>query len=261
MNTIINNKVHHYSLVLELDEELRDWYENQLDKGAYLQHLIAEDRDRQLYPEPMDPQTKQNEKRTAGDYTIIQAVHIGDREIVVGENPFGADGEKYMCGFCQQNELFARYDDILCSDDFPEIIGIFGKRVAEQAEKTRVALLTPKIQGIRDMPLTAQDCTLISHDDDLNDKIVVIDPGVLRREYRKATHQIKLCVGGFGASPHSRGSACYCVDLYSGNTIRYERRDILGTLTREQLPKWAEHGLITYQQNQQQKKSVTKEAR
>lgn len=26
------------------------------------------------------------EKRMAGDYEIIQAVHIGDREIVVGEN-------------------------------------------------------------------------------------------------------------------------------------------------------------------------------
>ena len=49
MNTIINNKVHRYSLVLEMDEELRDWYENRLDKGAYLQHLIAEDRDRHLY--------------------------------------------------------------------------------------------------------------------------------------------------------------------------------------------------------------------
>lgn len=26
------------------------------------------------------------EKRMAGDYEIIQSVHIGDREIVVGEN-------------------------------------------------------------------------------------------------------------------------------------------------------------------------------
>ena len=27
------------------------------------------------------------EKRMAGDYEIIHALHIGDREIVLGENP------------------------------------------------------------------------------------------------------------------------------------------------------------------------------
>lgn len=27
------------------------------------------------------------EKRMAGDYEVIQAVHIGDREVVLGENP------------------------------------------------------------------------------------------------------------------------------------------------------------------------------
>lgn len=28
------------------------------------------------------------EKRKAGDYEIIHALHIGDQEIVVGENPW-----------------------------------------------------------------------------------------------------------------------------------------------------------------------------
>lgn len=51
MNTIISNKVHHYSLLLELDDEMKDWFENQLDKGKYLEHLIIEDRERQNYPE------------------------------------------------------------------------------------------------------------------------------------------------------------------------------------------------------------------
>lgn len=32
------------------------------------------------------------EKRMAGDYEIIQAVHIGDREIVVGENQADEQG-------------------------------------------------------------------------------------------------------------------------------------------------------------------------
>lgn len=202
-----------------------------------------------------------DEKRMAGDYEIIQSVHIGDREIVIGENPENQDGQKYMCAYCTANELFARYDEVLVSDDYPEIVKIYGERVAEQAEKTRVELITPKIQGIPNAALTAKDCTPVSYDDDLNGKVVVIKPEVLRREYRMATRQIKLCVGGFGASPHSRGSACYCVDLYSGKESRFERRDILGTLEPEKLPKWAELGLVDYRQRKSQQQKDVKEAR
>jgi len=182
-------------------------------------------------------------KRKAGDYEIIHAMHIGDQEIVVGENPAAAAGQMYMCAFCEQNEIFARYDEILCSDDYAEIIGIYGQRVAEQAEKTSIELKGPKIQGISNAPITAAGCTPITSDDDLNGKVVVIRPDVLRREYRRATNQVALCDGGFGASPRSRGSACYCVNLYTGKTSRFERRDILGILQDDQIPKWAQHGL------------------
>ncbi len=189
------------------------------------------------------------QKRMAGDYEIIHAMHIGDREIVVGENPDAAAGQKYMCAFCQRNDFFALHEEVLCSDDYPEIIGIFGQRVAEQAARTRIALNGPKIQGIANAPITASGCTPISSHDDLNGKVVVIRPDVLRREYRSATNQVALCDGGFGASPNSRGSACYCVNLYTGKTSRFERRDILGILKDEQIPKWAQHGLRAHQQS------------
>ena len=81
---------------------------------------------------------------------------------------------------------------------------------------------------------------------------------MVRREYRRATRQLKLCMGGFGASPHSRGSACYCVDLYTGKESRYERMDVLGTIQPEDLPDWAKHGLTAIQQ-EQAKKKTTKE--
>lgn len=204
---------------------------------------------------------EQNEKRMAGDYEIIQAVHIGDREIVLGENQADTNGQKYMCAYCRKNDILVFYDDCMGSDDYPEMVKMFGERIAEQAEKTRIELRTPVIQGINNTPLTVADCTPISYDDDINDRFIVIKQEVLRREYRSATHQIKLCTGGFGAYPNSRGSACYCVDLYSGDQARYERRDVLGTLTREQLPKWAEHGLQNYLQQQRQKKAKAKEDR
>ena len=198
-------------------------------------------------------------KRKAGDYEIIHAMHIGDQEIVVGENPAAAAGQMYMCAFCEQNEIFARYDEILCSDDYAEIIGIFGQRVAEQADKTSIELKGPKIQGISNAPITAAGCTPITSDDDLNGKVVVIRPDVLRREYRRATNQVALCDGGFGASPRSRGSACYCVNLYTGKTSRFERRDILGILQDDQIPKWAQQGLQIYEHSKRSIKTQSTE--
>lgn len=203
--------------------------------------------------------TEQVEKRMAGDYEIIQAIYIGDREIVIGENPAAAEGEKYLCAFYTANELFARYDECIVSDNYPEIVKSFGERVVLQAEKTRQELARPRFQGIKDAPITARDCTPLSGEDDLEGKIVVIRQDVLRREYRVATHQLKLCRGGSGARPNSRGSACFCIDLYSGNEARFERWDVLGTMEPEQLPKWAKHHLENIRRAERQKQE--KEAR
>lgn len=76
---------------------------------------------------------------------------------------------------------------------------------------------------------------------------------------RKSGRVSEICTGGFGASPRSRGSTCYCVDLYSGKESRFERMDVLGTLEPEQLPEWARLGLVEYRQKQQ--KSKEQEAR
>ena len=183
------------------------------------------------------------EKRMVDDYVIIHAFHIGDREIVLGENPSGVDSERYMCAFYQSNGLMAGYTEVMVSDDYPELAKLFGERVAEQAEKTRIDLNGPKIQGIPNAPITADGCEVIGCQHNLQGKIVVIKQEVLRPEYRRATSQLQLCTGGFGASPNSRGTACYCTELYSGKTSRFERGDILGTIAPEKLPEWAKHYL------------------
>jgi hypothetical protein len=200
------------------------------------------------------------EKRMAGDYEIIQAIMIGDKEIVIGENQADINGQKYMTAVGEWNDLFEFYDQVLVSDDYPEIVGYFGQRVTEQAKKTRDELFRPNLEGIDNTVITSDDCTAITHDDDLNGRIIVIKPEVLRREYRRATNQIKLCKGGFGASPNSRGSAVYCKDLYTGKESRYERRDVLGTLEPDMLPKWARPEIVKIVQDDK-KKERNKEER
>lgn len=193
------------------------------------------------------------EKRMAGDYEIIQSVHIGDREIVVGENPADADGLPYLVAYYESNAIIGRYYDAVGSDDFPEIMEIYGQRIMEQAQKTRAELSTPKMQGIDNSLITAEGCTPISYDDDLHGKVIVIKPEVLRPEYRRATSQLKLCTGGFGAYPHSRGSAVFCTEIYTGRQSRFERRDIIGILEPENQPKWVQHYLLILQQAEKQK--------
>jgi len=205
--------------------------------------------------------TETNEKRMAGDYEIIHALHIGPSEIVIGEYQAAPEGEKYLCAFCVSNELFSRYDDCIVSDDYAEIVQNFGERVAKQAKETRQELFKPRFQGIPNDPITIKGCTPLSCEDNLDGKVVVIKQEVLRREYRMATHQLKLCRGGSGAHPNSRGSACFCIDLYSGKTSRFERRDVLGTMEPEQLLNWAKHHLENIRQTERQKNEKDKEER
>lgn len=201
------------------------------------------------------------EKRMAGDYEIIQAVQIGAYEIVVGENVADGNNLPYMVAYYESNAIMGRYFDAVGSDDFPEIMEIYGQRIMAQAQKTRAELSKPKIQGIDNSPITAEGCTPISYDDDLHGKVIVIKPEVLRPEYRRATSQLKLCTGGFGAYPHSRGSAVFCTEIYTGRQSRFERRDVLGVLEPENQPKWVQHYLLVLQQNEMQKQASDKEAR
>ena len=150
------------------------------------------------------------DKRMAGDYEIIHAFHIGDKEIVIGENIEADEDERYMCAFCEKNEIMERYSDLIASDDFCEVAKLYADRLSEQAEKTRQATFTPKFQGIDTTPLTEEDCTLITADDYIKGQLIVIKQDALRQEYRMSTHQLKICTGGFGCKWGAPSSAFPC---------------------------------------------------
>lgn len=202
-----------------------------------------------------------SDKRMAGDYEIIQAVTVGDAEVVVGYDPNEAQGHYYMTALCERNAILTRYDQVLASDSYPEILGIFGNRIAEQSKQLEAQLKQENIDAPDNRPLDENRCSnisgcrLISHEDDLNGKVVIIRPDVLKYEYQRATRQLMLCTGGFGASPHSRGSACYCTNLYSGDSGRFERRDVLAILNPEQVPKWGRAVLEQAMQKDSPKKN------
>ena len=96
----------------------------------------------------------EDKKRMAGSYEIIQAFHIGDREIVLGEDINAKPEERYMCAYCQQSEIAALYNEVIVSDDYCEAVKLFASRLSKQAEKTRAEVFSPKFQGIDMTPLS-----------------------------------------------------------------------------------------------------------
>ena len=74
------------------------------------------------------------EKRMIENYEVISSVHIGDKEIVLAIDENNTYGEKYMTCFAERNELFERYTEGQVSDDYAEIVKIFGSRISNSAE-------------------------------------------------------------------------------------------------------------------------------
>lgn len=170
--------------------------------------------------------------RMADNYRIINSIHIGDKEIVLGVDMKNSDGHYYMVADYEKNELFEQYSNALVSNDFIEIAEIFSDRLKEQIDKLKTAE--------KDCPktmITADMCDSIT-DRDLEGEIIVIDHTLLRPEYRTETHQIVRCTGGNGARVDARGSAVFCDYLYKDKHTRFERYDVLGILKKEHYPEW-----------------------
>ena len=51
------------------------------------------------------------EKRKIGEYTVLCSVNVGEKEIILASNEQSTNGDKFMCGFVERNDLFE-----LCSE-------------------------------------------------------------------------------------------------------------------------------------------------
>ncbi len=180
------------------------------------------------------------EKRMAGNYEVTTAFEIGTKEIIIGEDKTAAPDERFVVANYENNGIFERYVDALVGGDYAEIVKIFAERVKNEAEK----VIDEKSKISVDMtPITKDGCQVLKADDSIKNKIVVIRADVFKPEYQISTKQLQLCTGGFGAEPNSRGSACFCTNIYSGKESRFERSDVLGIIEKDDLPDWAKERL------------------
>ncbi len=186
------------------------------------------------------------EKRMAGNYEVTTAFEIGTKEIIIGEDKTAAPDERFVVANYENNGIFERHVDALVGGDYAEIVKIFAERVRNEAEK----VMDEKSKITVDMtPITKDGCQVLEADDRIKNKVVVIRADVFKPEYQISTKQLQLCTGGFGAEPNSRGSACFCTNLYSGKESRFERSDILGVIEKDDLPDWAKGRLDDVQRD------------
>ena len=176
------------------------------------------------------------DKRMINDYEVINSIHFGYREFVIGEDRNNKDGLYYLVADCERNELFEKYDNCIVGDDFTEIMEIFAQRLSEEAKllKAEHDKIPDAVQYIK-----ADGCIPLAHNDNLKDRIIVIKPEVLRAEHRIAANQLFYATGGNGVYPNARGTAVFCKNIYDGRTARYERYNVMGTLDAAKLPEWA----------------------
>ena len=74
------------------------------------------------------------QKEVIGDYEVLASVHVGEKEVVIGEKEANNDGLRFMCGYMERTDIFNLCNECVYSDDYIEIAHLFGSRIREAAE-------------------------------------------------------------------------------------------------------------------------------
>ena len=61
------------------------------------------------------------EKRMVGDYTVLQSIRIGHKNIVLAENKKAEPNERFLCCYVEDVLVFEKYSECLVSSDYAEI--------------------------------------------------------------------------------------------------------------------------------------------
>ncbi len=185
-------------------------------------------------------------KRMVGEtgYEIKQAIHIGDKEIVYGENMREKSGNFYFVSDYTYNEILGEYSHCLVGGNYLEIMQEFISRVNSQIEAVRAEFektaLPPDL-------FTAEHCYPHDYKQNIVGKVMVIRAEVFCKEYQRGDYQLILVTGGNGALPNPIGTKVYHKRLSDGKENYIRRHEILGEVKPECMPDWAVKKLAVLQ--------------
>lgn len=184
---------------------------------------------------------EQEEKEVIAGYTVRISLWIGNKRLIYARSDNPQESHPYMKCICTQNGLLTEYTDALCSDRYEEVM----KRFAENIRTEAVRLEAEKsAKGDAVAPCFGKDdVEPAPYARSIKGRVVALKPDALDDSYRDLSGQLYYVTGGFGAEANSRGSACYCTNLYSGVACRIERPCVLGIVPEEKLPDFAKKTL------------------
>lgn len=122
----------------------------------------------------------ENEKRKVGDYTVLCAVNIGSREIILAENEQDSNGERFLCCYGERNDIFEKFTECAVGDDYIDAALFFAERIKQDAERFRA-----EVEKL-DIPVTVitqADCIPDHYKNDINGKIIAINPAMNEQIY------------------------------------------------------------------------------
>ena len=193
------------------------------------------------------------EKRIFEGYEEIAAVQVNRRLIFVGENKTAEN--PYMVAEFRWDNPFGALESKWAgtTEDYLEAMHEFGSLVQNNVRVVESdRSLRKNLYDVEPLTLTADHCIPGGLDEDLTGKLIVIKPEVLSPEFRRADHQLRVCNGGFGASPTARGNAVFCAELFNGKESRFERHDVLGVADVTKMPQWVTARLKAYEASKAQ---------
>ena len=180
-----------------------------------------------------------DDKQIIDGYAVLHAIRIDGAEQIVAEK----DSHYRLYRGERVSSLgLEKYTVVFEDRDYLKAMREFTRRIdsaLDNLDLSRVYRGSPLV----DFRLDAADCVSGGMDGDLRGKAVAIKAAVLSPEYRSGSYQLMLAEGGFGCSPNARGQSVFCKELYSGESARWDRADILGVIDEVLLPTWAKEKL------------------
>ncbi len=84
---------------------------------------------------------------------------------------------------------------------------------------------------------------------DFTNKVLVLNPSLLKDEFKRPEYQLILAECGFGCSPTASGRKVFGQFLFDGERCQYNRHDFIGILKEELQPDWAKEKLEEIKEN------------
>ena len=132
---------------------------------------------------------------------------------------FSQENKKWAKGF------FIPSDDVrwhFCVESHPGLTDLFINQAREAWQK-----------------LGLFDSSHCSEDSDYAGKLLILNPSVLKDEYKASDYQLFYAESGFGCSPTASGRKVFGKFLKDGENTNFNRSDFLGVIKDECIPEWA----------------------